>query len=71
MSKLPYQLPSGQLWWILRFADGDRVSETLFTYEGQSNQTWYHAQINAQILLREMGLPNTKAAVSLYGKVQP
>lgn len=63
-----YQLPPGQLWWILRFQDGGRVSETLFTYEGERRQTWFFAQQYALILLREMGLENTKAQVSVYGK---
>lgn len=62
-----YQLPPGQLWWILRYSDVDKVSETLFTYEGQSKQTWYYANQWAERHLTELGLMPTKHyKVTLY-----
>ena len=54
-----FQLPSGQLWWLLQYRDGDSSSEMLFTYEGENKQTWYNANQYAQILLRELGLMTT------------
>ena len=65
--KEQYQLPPGQLWWILRYSDEDRVSETLFTYEGERKQTWFYARQWSEIYLRELGLmPTNHYSVSLY-----
>lgn len=61
-----FQLPPGQLWWHLRFLDGDRVSETLFTYEDYRKQTWYYARRYADTLLTEMGLNPAYSRVALY-----
>jgi hypothetical protein len=62
-----YQLPPGQLWWILRYSDGDNVSETLFTFEGERKQTWFYARQWSECYLTELGLmPNHHYIVSLY-----
>ncbi len=67
--KSDYQLPPGQLWWMLRYCDEDRVSECLFTYEGERMQTWFYANKWAQVFLRELGLGDTlHYSVSIYAK---
>lgn len=60
-----YQLPPGQLWWILRYTDGEKVSETLFTFDGESLQTWFYAKRWAEILLRELDIRNPIYTVNL------
>lgn len=65
-----YQLPSGQLWWLMRFTDGDKVSEMVFTFDGDNRQTWFYAKREAEKLLNEMGLSAAKHMVCLYEPVE-
>lgn len=59
-----YQLPPGPLWWLCRYFDGDKVSETLFQHA--EAQTWFGANVVAQRDLREKFRMLPEYKVTLY-----